>query len=511
MTRTLQRACALAALATTAVAAVTLTAGGPATAAPPAKAKNIILLIGDGMGRTHVTAGRQRFYGAGGRLSMERAPVVGQVSTYAVEPGSNLPALVPDSASTSTAWSSGVKTYNGALGVDSYGRRVDSIMDQAKAAGMRTGNVTTAEVTDATPGGQYSHVLLRSCQGPTYSAAACLPPGTPAPIDRTLITPVADQISRNGTADVVFGGGMSRFEPDDQAALKAQGYTVLGNFGDPSLPDGGQTAETQTIATRDDLRSVTGVDRKVVGLFNRGNLTVQRAKGLAPNGSVLKKEPTLPEMTNKALSLLQKSSADKGFLLQVEGALIDKRASANDAAQTLDEIKAFDDAVKVAYDFAAKDGNTLVIVTADHEAGGLNIVEPGSLTNAEATAPPSNVDSGNPANNSTPSRPTGGVLDPARSKGPVNGSGSAEPVNFAAATFRTADDPPGVVDGDPAARLWLVFLSGEHTGADVPIYATGPRSGQFADSIDNTDIYDKMFSSLSALSGSTPNPDRAAP
>ena len=142
--------------------------------------KNVIYLLGDGMGRTHVTAARERYYGAEGKLVMETLPVVGQVSTYAVEPLSGqpgasdfLPNLVTDSAASATAWSSGVKSYNGALGVDAKGNVVPTIMELAHAKGLRTGNVSTAEITDATPAGQASHALARGCQGPTYSASSC--------------------------------------------------------------------------------------------------------------------------------------------------------------------------------------------------------------------------------------------------------------------------------------------------------------------------------------------------
>ena len=141
-------------------------------------------------------------------------------------------------------------------------------------------------------------------------------------------------------------------------------------------------------------------------------MTVEKYKRENP-ASVQAQEPSLPEMTTKALALLQKGNK-KGFYLQVEGALIDKRSHANDAAQTLEEIKAFDEAVKIAYDFARRDGHTLVIVTADHETAGFSIIEKGTFTNAEATSPPANVDAGNPANNSTPSRLTGGTKDPVR-------------------------------------------------------------------------------------------------
>ncbi|WP_229847993.1 alkaline phosphatase [Streptomyces melanogenes] len=457
---------------------------------------NVIYLLGDGMGRTHVTAGRERYYGAQGKLNMERLPYTGAVATYAVEKGTDQPALVTDSASSATAWSSGVKTYNAALGVDAYEKRRVTLMEQAKKAGFATGNVSTAEITDATPGAQFSHVLLRGCQGPVYSDAACLPKNADgsyekAPEDKTLITPVAEQIARNGTADVVLGGGLARFEPDDQKALQAQGYQVLGSFGDPSLP--AQTAASQKVATKADLAGVKG--KKVVGLFNRGNLTVEQAKAGLPADAPQQQEPSLSEMAKKSIDLLNGRSK-KGFFLQIEGAQIDKRSHANDAAQTLAEVKAFDDAVKAATDFAKKDGHTLVIVTADHECAGFNIIEKGTYTNAEAVAPPANTDAGNPANNSKPSRDKSGAKDPVRSSGILNGAGSGDVKNFAPATFRTPDDAAGVKDGSPEASLWLTYLSGNHTGADVPIYAYGPGAEKFAASQINTELYGKMYRSL---------------
>ncbi len=502
MVRPLTRAGALALAASTTLAGLAL--AGPARAdgrgadgrGADGGIKNVIYLLGDGMGRTHVSAGRQRYYGAHGKLNMETLPVVGQVATYAVEKGTSTPNLVTDSASSATAWSSGVKTYNAAVGVDAYEKRVATLFELAKAKGLRTGNVSTAEVTDATPAGEYSHALLRGCQGPVYSDAACLPAGENAPSDPTLITPIAQQIARNNVADVIFGGGLSRFEPADASAMKDNGYQVLGSFGDPALGHGKQTAASQTVATRSDLSTITG--DKVIGLFNRGNMTVERSKRLADDGSAVKAEPTLAELTTTSLAVLDKGhdQGGKGFLLQVEGALIDKRSHANDAAQTLEEIKAFDDAVKVATDFAAKDGHTLVIVTADHECAGFNIIEKGTFTNAEAAAPPVNVDGGNSANNSTPSRASGNVKDPNRSTGPVNGSGSGNAKNFAPATFRTADDPSSVQDGSREASLWLSYLSGNHTGADVPVYATGPGSRALAGSIDNTDLFTIVHDAL---------------
>jgi alkaline phosphatase len=136
-----------------AAALVTTTVVGAEAAqnqASGGRARNVIHLLGDGMGRSHVSAARERYYGAGGALNMERLPVVGQVGTYSVQKGSGQPGdpdfepnYVPDSSSAATAWASGVKTYNAALGVDAKGVVVPTEMELAKQAGYRKGNVST--------------------------------------------------------------------------------------------------------------------------------------------------------------------------------------------------------------------------------------------------------------------------------------------------------------------------------------------------------------------------------
>ena len=456
---------------------------GPASATPaPKGAKNIILLIGDGMGTTHVNAARQVRYGVAGQLVMESLPVHGSVSTWAVQRDSDQPEVVTDSASAATAWSSGVKTYNAAIGVDAYGKVVPTLMEGASQAGLRTGNVSTAEITDATPAAMMSHATLRGCQGPTYTAASC------ETLEGKPYLPIAQQIARNQVADVILGGGNQRFTAEDQAIMQKNGYTTLGTFG---------TAP----ATRSQLAAVKGRDQRVIGLFNSANLTPEVNKAKAFPTPAVKEEPTLAEMTTKALELLvnSKEGSSKGFFLQVEGAQIDKRSHANDAAQTIGETLAFDDAIAVAKKFAERDKNTLVIVTADHECAGFNIIAKDSYTNAEALTPPANQ--GGTSSTQTPVRPSSGALDPARSTGPVNGSGSADPKNFAPATFRTADDPAGVVDGSPEASLWLTYLSGNHTGQDVPLYAFGPGSERFEDRNDNTDLFDDMLAAHLAYKG----------
>ncbi|WP_346927031.1 alkaline phosphatase [uncultured Arthrobacter sp.] len=470
------------------------TATKPAPAPEPATAKNVIYLLGDGMGPTQVTAGRERFYGAGGKLVMETLPAHGTVSTYAVQKNSGQPGQadfkqrpVTDSAAAATAWASGVKTYNAALGVDAKGAVVPTLMELARQAGYGTGSVSTSEVTDASPAGQMSHVLSRDCQGPDYSAEACQDTeitGKPLPTSDVRVTPIADQIARKGTADIILGGGLRRFDASDETELKEQGYSILGSV------------SNQVPATRADLNAAAG--EKVFGLFNKGNLTVEKVKQDNPEDPGAK-EPSLSEMTKKAIELLDQKTSGKGFYLQVEGALIDKRSHENDAAQTLGEVKAFDDAVAAALDFAKEDGNTLVIVTADHETRGFNIIEKGTFTNAEAAGPPANADSGNTANNSTPTRSDGNSRDPDRSAGASNGAGATDPKNFGPTTFRTPSDPAGVQDGSKEASLWLTHASGNHSGADVPVYAYGPGSEQLQGSVDNTDLFDIVGNALRVL------------
>ena len=514
MQRRAARTAAATAAAVTGLSAGLLATGTVSAAAADSnngRIKNVIYLLGDGIGRTHVTAARQSYYGAAGKLVMDNLPSQGFVKTYSVQKRSGQPGeadfapnLVTDSASAATAWSSGVKTYNAALGVDAKGNLVPTVMELAHKAGYRTGNVSTAEVTDATPAGQFSHALARGCQGPTYTAASCQDlsiTGTALPESDVRVTPIAEQIARNGTADVILGGGLGRFDAADEAALTGQGYQVL------------SSPTSQTVATRADLDAATG--SKVFGLFNRGNLTVEKYKREHPS-SPQAQEPSVAEMTAKAIDLLGSGKKGNGFYLQVEGALIDKRSHANDAAQTLEETKAFDDAVKVALDFAKRDGHTLVIVTADHECAGFNIIERDSITNAEADVPGTGnrdtsgaTGAANSANNSV----NAGLPDRAsqkklatRSKGLQNDPAGTPAVdggtpanNFAPATFRTPDDPASVTDGSPQASLWLSYLSGNHTGADVPVFAYGAGSSQLDGNVDNTELFTIVGNALGLL------------
>ena len=132
------------------------------------KAKNVILFIGDGMGDSEITIARNYEKGAAGRLSMDALPLTGEYTTYAVKEGTPAtPDYVPDSAATGTAWATGKKTYNNGVSVDPVTYKpVRTILELAQQAGFKTGNVTTSELTDATPAVLDSHITRRGCQGP---------------------------------------------------------------------------------------------------------------------------------------------------------------------------------------------------------------------------------------------------------------------------------------------------------------------------------------------------------
>ena len=169
------------------------------------KAQNVILLIGDGMGDSEITIARNYTVGAGGRLALDELPFTGQMTTYSVLPDGT-PDYDPESASTSTAWSTGSKTVDGRISTSRTDEDLTTILELAQAAGYKTGNVTTAELTDATPASPMAHVVSRGCQGPA-DMAGC-------PQDRKSVGgpgSITEQAVEHGV-NVLLGGGKARFD-----------------------------------------------------------------------------------------------------------------------------------------------------------------------------------------------------------------------------------------------------------------------------------------------------------
>jgi alkaline phosphatase len=342
-----------------------------------AGAHNVILLIGDGMGDSEITLARNYEKGAGGFFDgIDALPLTGSYTTYALKKDGK-PDYVTDSAASGTAWSTGTKTYNGSLGINIKDEPQKTILELAKAQGFATGDITTSEIQDATPAAQFAHITERDCYGPEEMADDCadqtLEKGGPGSVTEQLLA---------ARPDVTMGGGAETF------AQTATG----GDYKGKSLEVQAKERGYQIVRTADELTGITKADQDapLLGLFADGNMPVIWEGPSAARQGYLKPAakctdnpehgpavPKLADMTQKAIDLLSggQSGKDKGFFLQVESASIDKRDHAADACGQIGETVVFDEAVKKAIDFAKKDGNTLVIATADHGHSS-QIVEP---------------------------------------------------------------------------------------------------------------------------------------
>ena len=277
----------------------------------PPKIKNIIFMIGDGMGDTHLFAAMTQH---GNPLFIEQFPFSGFQKTF------SLTHYITDSAAGGTALATGHKTKNGVLGQDTLGNNFESILKIAEANGLATGLISTSSLTHATPAAFY-------CNQPS----------------RKLNEEIAADLLKTDV-DLVIGGGYDAFHKRQDGlnlgdSLRARGYTV-----------------TQTM---DEVRRVKS--GKLAGF----TAPVDNPKYSEGRGEML------TDAVSKALELL--SQNQKGFFLMVEGSMIDWGAHANDLQYVIDETLDFDRAIGKALEFAKKDGNTLIVVTADHETGGMTL------------------------------------------------------------------------------------------------------------------------------------------
>lgn len=382
--RTRRRLMALVPATALAVVAVPLVAGSMSTdntaaarrAIVGGHARSVILLIGDGMGDSEITIARNYHVGAAGRLAMDKLPMTGAYTTYAVAPGDpREPDYVPDSAATGTAWATGVKTYNGAVSVNAYGRPVPTVLEKAKAAGYRTGNVTTAELQDATPAVLGAHVVSRDCKGPD-AMGAC--PGNDI-VNRGAGS-IAEQLVQT-RADIMLGGGSRYFDQTVKA----------GRFAGLTVAEQARRGGYQVVRTVDELATA---DKKkpILGTFATGNMDLEwvgptptsantPAQECDSNLARTVSQPHLADMADTAIKALARQSDGqrKGFFLQIEGASIDKQDHAANPCGQIGETVQFDAAVKVALNYQRNHPDTLVVVTADHGHTS-QIVEAGSTT-----------------------------------------------------------------------------------------------------------------------------------
>lgn len=445
-------------------AAVALAAGlallGSAQAAEPQKARNVILFVGDGMGVSTLTAARiyqgqlRGVDGASNRLTFERFPNLALVKTYSAD------SLVTDSANGASAMMTGVRTINGALGVDAtidrqscrsaIAARIDTLAELVKQRGMSTGAVSTAAITDATPAALYAHTGARSWQGdfamPKEAAAeGCVD------IARQLV-----DASEAVRLDVALGGGATFFTP----AKRLDGRDLTREWA--------KRPNAAFVDTAEGLSRLPKGTRHLLGLF--------AAESMARESSRPAQAPRLTDMTKAAIMLL--SQNPKGYFLMVEGGLIDKSHHAGLVRDALNETVEFDAAIDQA--LAMTDpADTLILVTADHSHG---------LT----------------LNGGRRDSPILGLVTDAAGKPRLAADGKA----YGILNYQTGPGGPKAGESriypatvntqEPGyrAQAAIQMSSAAHTGEDVPAYAQGPGAERLRGLIDQTDIFEIMREAL---------------
>ncbi len=284
--------------------------------------KNVIFIIGDGTGLVQLTSGQYSLVGAEGLLHVQTMPVTGIVKTYS----SN--SLITDSASGATAYSCGAKTDNGMIGQLPDGANCKTILELAEETGLSTGIVSTSGVTHATPASYAAHVPSRN-----------------------MYSEIANQYLNSGM-EVILGGGTEYFLPSSES--------------DSRREDDRNLIEEFKSSGYEYVNSITSLESSdsdmLLGLFSPSGMPSEN------------RSPSLADMSSKAIDILSKN--DDGFFLMIEGSQIDWGGHGNDTPYVLREVEDFDNAIKAVLDFAINDGQTLVIVTADHETGGMALNSP---------------------------------------------------------------------------------------------------------------------------------------
>ena len=426
----------------------------------PAGPKYIIIYIADGAGAAHFELARQASLHLRGRdlAIVER---VFQAGTTGVMTTHARGALTTDSAAAATAMSTGVKTRGGMIATTPEGDRLATALQAAQLHGKRIGIVTTAAVTDATPAAFAVHATSRG--------------DYPTIVDGYLrLAP-----------DVILGGGAAYFLPQSAAGVRRDGRDAIAEF---------RSRGYAILRTRADLGAPqNGVPGRLLGLFAAGDLGHEIDRHETG-------EPSLAELTEVALRSLAHDDG-RGFVLLVENEAVDSASHANDVAALIHDLWAFDRAVEVGLAFRTRaPGETLIVVTSDHETGGLSP----TLTRSPDGK---GVVIASPEHLALLSHITISLNRAAETLGPNPTPAALESLlvrHFAGFVMDT--DLRHVIDRqepfDPVFRLatqsalarmiarrtGLYWATGAHASDPVPVGAVGPGAERFRGWLDNTDF-----------------------
>lgn len=405
------------------------------------KVKNIILLIGDGMGFSYTTG--LRYFNHDSRMGLMKPTLfdhyfVGTQSTYSLDAQSN----ITDSAAAGTALATGYKTYNGALGLNSEKQAVPSILEYAKFRGKSTGLVGTCQINHATLGAFAAHHESRE----NYHEIA----------DDYL----DERINGEHKIDVMLGGGTSYFSRNDR--------NLVDEFRKNGF--GYATNSIELLADRNE---------KLLGLF----APIELPKHLDRYATTV---PSLSQMTKAAIKRLQQNQ--DGFFLLVEGSQIDWAGHDNDIVGAMSELKDFESAFHVAIQFALDRDDTIVIATADHSTGGMSIDRNDNYKWNPAVI------------RSIKSTPAVIAADLHKTK-ELSRITRHMHLSLHQEDWKTIQTTLEMEVGDTKQALINIinhysstgWTTKGHTGEDVPIYAYGLNKHKFSGRMENSDIAKLLF------------------
>ena len=351
------------------------------------KAGNVILIIGDGMDDHQVTIARNYLVGSRGKLTLDQLPLRSTAQVLTVDDENpDRPIYVADSANSATSMASGVVTSIGRIGTSAGDDRdLVNIVELARKKGIKTGIVSTASITDATPSAFYAHVSIRDCENPEMMVEVETYFGAIIDCSQDLKTngglgSISEQLVDSGV-DVALGGGAKHFIPlgegSDQTVLQLAekaGYQVvttvlelatngsgklLGLFSPSTMPvmwrgEGGRAAEKPVASLLNSLH------------WTLGSVTYPEPMDCEDNPEYVGM-PSLALMSETALSRLAgEGTGDDTFFLMIESASIDKQSHQRKACGSIGELQQLDETLGVVLAFAETHPDTLILVTADH-------------------------------------------------------------------------------------------------------------------------------------------------
>jgi alkaline phosphatase len=464
------------------------------------RARNVIFFVGDGMGLSTVTAARVYSVGVGGQLVLDQFPHTALSRTYSQD------SITPDSAPTMSAMMTGINTNQSVIGFgettepndfngDGDGASSWTLLEMAKARGMKVGVVSTAQITHATPAATYAHINQRNNENAIALQAL--------PGDATYNTRLGSGI------DVLMGGGRRFFVPsgtndeEGSAGSRSDGRDLRAEF---------QAAGYTYVWNKAGFDALNPSSGPVLGLFERGHMEYEYDRPTDLGG-----EPSIKDMTVKAIQLLEarRRGAKQGYFLMVESGRIDHAHHESNAYRALSETEALDEAIgAVAQMVDLRD--TLIIVTADHShvfnIAGYPLRPLDELPYAVRSYEPGYAGASARGHGILDlvydlDQDTGHVLEttdrdgvPYTVLGYLNGPGYR-----AAGRVDPRSDPfpgrSGVVPNGPWHPAYFqesaVPLGSEtHSGEDVAIYAVGPAAHLVRGTVKNTHIFHVMKAAL---------------